>query len=147
MQLISSAKSSQAKLKQELSSFLKGLDFSAAVPEVADDEEVVDESDSEEDVAEEEEEEEEEAAEESEEDEDVNMSVVEPVVEAKARPARQASPEIEGFVKKSGLSAIQNSKDSKDSSIFVSEFTSISYSSLWSNLPRPPEHTAGAVMV
>jgi uncharacterized protein YhaN len=74
MQLISSAKSSQAKLKQELSSFLKGLDFSAAVPEVADDEEVVDESDSEEDVAEEEEEEEEEAAEESEEDEDVNMS-------------------------------------------------------------------------
>jgi hypothetical protein len=135
MQLISSAKSSQAKLKQELSSFLKGLDFSAAVPEVADDEEVVDESESEEDEAE------------SEEDEDVNMSVVEPVVEAKAKPARQASPEIEGFVKKSGLSAIQNSKDSKDSSIFVSEFTSISYSSLWSNLPRPPEHTAGAVMV
>lgn len=114
-------RSLQAKLKQELSSFLKGLDFSPSLPEAADDEEELDESEEDEeddeDEGEDQEDEEEDEAEESEEDEDVNMSVVEPVVDVKAKPARQASPEIEGFVKKSGLSAVQ---PSKDSSIFVS---------------------------
>ncbi|GHJ86839.1 hypothetical protein NliqN6_3241 [Naganishia liquefaciens] len=119
-----------AKLKKELSSFMKGLDFSVAAPEAEEDEEELEASEDEDEQEERQETDEEEdldAAEESEEDEDVDMSANEPVDEAKAKPARSASPEIEGFVKKSGLSAVQ---PSSDASIF-----NIPQEPLWYNIP------------
>lgn len=116
---------SQAKLKKELSSFMKGLDFSVAAPEAEDGEEELNEFETEEEGEEEEEEQEEEdeedpdedQAEESEDNEDADMSISEPVADLKAKAVRQPPPEIEGFVKKSGLSAVQ---PSSNASIFVS---------------------------
>ena len=134
-------------MKKELSSFMKGLDFSVAAPEAEEDEEELEASEDEDEQEEQQETDEEEdldAAEESEEDEDVDMSANEPVDEAKAKPARSASPEIEGFVKKSGLSAVQ---PSSDASIFVSNSTDAKRC-VASLRPRlTPEHTAGTAVV
>lgn len=102
---------------------MKGLDFSASAMDVADDEEDVqeddeeDEEEEEEGASSEEEEEEEQSEEEALEQE---SKPVAPAIVAPAKPAREASPEIEGFVKKSGLSAVQ---PSKEASIYVSCIT------------------------
>jgi hypothetical protein len=94
---------------------MKGLDFSASGMDVADEEEELEEESA--DELEEEVSEEESEEEESEESEEEEKPKAVPVV-TPAKVARQASPEIEGFVKKSGLSAVQPS--SKDASIYVS---------------------------
>jgi hypothetical protein len=119
---------------------MKGLDFSASGMDVADEEEELEEEsaeESEEEVSEEESEEEE--SEEEEKPKAVPAATP-------AQPARQASPEIEGFVKKSGLSAVQPS--SKDASIYVSSGCSSVHAGFEADRhPCLPEHTAGALVV
>lgn len=88
---------------------MKGLDFSASAMDVADEEEEDDEEEEEEEEASSEEQEEEEQSEEETSEEE--SKPVAPVAAAPAKPAREASPEIEGFIKKSGLSAVQPSKE------------------------------------
>ncbi|KAJ9098475.1 hypothetical protein QFC19_006342 [Naganishia cerealis] len=127
----------EAKLKQELSSFMKGLDFSVNGPEeVEEEDEQLDESEGEEESGDEEVQDEdmEEAEDTSEDDEseEEDAGTIQQESSNTGKPgaaARQASPEIEGFVKKSGLSAVQPSK--------VASIHTIPQEPLWYKIELP----------